>query len=91
MRLSPKTLYELDSLEAIAVLVDRGIGVSLVPDWLPPWPEGLSLKKIPLTDAPSRNIGVIFPRLTASGRLVQGFAHEALGAATAKSQRYVRP
>jgi hypothetical protein len=23
-------------------MVDRGLGVSLLPDWAPPWPEGLS-------------------------------------------------
>ncbi|MFK5004430.1 LysR substrate-binding domain-containing protein, partial [Klebsiella pneumoniae] len=30
--------FELDGLEAIAVMVDRGLGVSLLPDWAPPWP-----------------------------------------------------
>ena len=28
----PKELFELDGLEAIAVMVDRGLGVSLLPD-----------------------------------------------------------
>ena len=46
--LSVTDRYELDSLETIAVLVDRQLGVSLVPDWAPPWPEGLTLRKLPL-------------------------------------------
>lgn len=43
--LSPNELLELDSLEAIAVLVDRGLGVAIVPNWSAPWPRGLSVKK----------------------------------------------
>jgi DNA-binding transcriptional LysR family regulator len=49
----PKDRYELDGLELIAVMIDRGLGVSLLPDWAPPWPEGLSLRKLPL---PSRTL-----------------------------------
>jgi DNA-binding transcriptional LysR family regulator len=37
----PKERLKLDGLELIAVMVDRGLGVSLLPDWAPPWPEGL--------------------------------------------------
>lgn len=44
----PQDRYELDSLEAIAVFVDYRLGVSLLPDWAPPWPAGLNLIKIPL-------------------------------------------
>lgn len=84
MKLSPREKYELDSLEAIAVLVDRGLGVSLVPDWLPPWPEGLSLRKIPLADAPSRGVGIIFQGLTSNERIVRAFAEEARNAARIK-------
>lgn len=42
----PQERFELDALDAIAAMVDRGLGVSLVPDWAPPWPEGLSLAKL---------------------------------------------
>jgi hypothetical protein len=28
----PRERFELDALEAVAVMVDRGLGVSLVPD-----------------------------------------------------------
>src|SRR5438552_2990932 len=36
----PRELFEFDSLEVIAAMVDRGLGVALVHDWAPPWPEG---------------------------------------------------
>ncbi len=48
--IQPKELFELESVEAIAVMVDRGVGVTLLPDWAPPWPAGLSLRKLALPD-----------------------------------------
>jgi DNA-binding transcriptional LysR family regulator len=83
-KLSPLDRYELDSLEAIAVLVDRGLGVSIIPDWLPPWPEGLRLRKIPVEGAPTRNLGVIYRRLSSKDRLVEAFSQQACKAAKAK-------
>lgn len=60
---------ELDALDAIATLVDRGLGVALVPDWAPPWPEGLSLQKVKIADAELRHMGVLWansgPRIAA--------------------------
>lgn len=64
----PRERLELDGLEAIAVLVSRGLGVSLVPDWSTPWPEGLDLSKLELPDdRPMRTMGMMWPR--ASRRL----------------------
>ena len=62
-RIQPRERFELDALDAIAVLVDRGLGVSLVPDWAPPWPAGLSLNKkaVPLPGH-DRRIGAIWRR-----------------------------
>jgi DNA-binding transcriptional LysR family regulator len=72
--------YELDSLEAIAMLVDRGLGVSLVPDWAPPWPAGLALRKIALPlPFEKRRIGVLWRRASARIRLVQALIAEAGG------------
>lgn len=50
---------ELDALEAIAALVNRGLGVALVPDWPPPWPEGLNLQKVLVADGELRCMGVL--------------------------------
>jgi DNA-binding transcriptional LysR family regulator len=74
----PRERYELHALDAIAVLVDRGLGVSLVPDWAPPWPEGLSLTKLPLANRTfARHIGVLWTRSSARLGLVQSFVKEA--------------
>ena len=59
----PIEYFELDSLEAIAVMVDRGLGVSLVPDWAPPWPAGLDLVKLPLPHPSAfRRVGIVSMR-----------------------------
>ncbi len=53
---------ELDALDAIASFVDRGLGVAIVPDWAPPWPNGLRLQKICLVDSEVRQTGVLWNR-----------------------------
>jgi DNA-binding transcriptional LysR family regulator len=67
----PRERFELNALNAIAVMVDRGLGVSLVPDWARPWPEGLQLARIPLPE-PSvpRRIGIVWSRSSVRVRLV---------------------
>ncbi|MEP9376015.1 LysR substrate-binding domain-containing protein [Aquabacter sp. CN5-332] len=74
-KLQPAERFELDALDAIAVMVDRGLGVSLVPDWSPPWPEKLSLLKIPVPGpAPVRRVGLLWkaasPRIAGVNALV---------------------
>ncbi|MBS1101621.1 LysR family transcriptional regulator [Gluconobacter sp. Dm-62] len=57
----PRDQLELDSLEAIALMVSEEIGVSLLPDWKKPWPEGLKLRKIPVSlTPPHRHIGLLW-------------------------------
>ena len=75
----PRELFEIEKLEAIAVMVDRGLGVSLLPDWAPPWPEGLSLAKLPVPGGRSfaRRIGLIWPRASLRLRLVRAFLEQA--------------
>ena len=75
----PRDLFEIEKLEAIAVMVDRGLGVSLLPDWAPPWPEGLSLAKLPVPGGRSfaRRIGLIWPRASLRLRLVRAFLEQA--------------
>ncbi len=74
----PRERFELNALNAIAVMVDRGLGVSLVPDWARPWPEGLKLARIPLPlPAEPRRIGVVWSRSTVRVRLVKLLVQEA--------------
>lgn len=61
-RLKVREWLELDALDSIAALVSRGLGVAIVPDWPPPWPEGLRLRKLPLTDGPRRRVGILWRR-----------------------------
>ncbi|MBN3725113.1 LysR family transcriptional regulator [Burkholderia sp. Ac-20379] len=63
--LHPKQRLEIDGLLAIATLVDRGLGVSLLPDWPAMWKSGLSIVRIPLPErTPVRHIGLIIARHT---------------------------
>jgi DNA-binding transcriptional LysR family regulator len=88
-------LAELDGLDAIAVMVDRGLGVSLVPDWLMTRFGGLALAKWPLPHAfPKRVVGLLWGRSSARMRLVQAFLQtamdlglEALGAPAASQPK----
>jgi DNA-binding transcriptional LysR family regulator len=75
----PRERLEIDGGAAIAVMVDRGLGVSIVPDWAPPWPEGLSLAKLPLPGAASfaRRIGVVWARGSLRIRVVYAFLEQA--------------
>lgn len=73
-RLRPLERFELDSLDAILVLVSAGMGISLIPDWMPPWPENLSITKYALPeDAPYREIGTIWPRNSPVLKLINAF------------------
>ena len=77
-RIRPRERFELNALNAIAVMVDRGLGVSLVPDWARPWPEGLRLVRLPLPLATKpRRMGVVWSRSTMRIRLVKDFVADA--------------
>lgn len=74
----PRERFELNALNAIAVMVDRGLGVSLVPDWSRPWPEGLSVVRLPLPmPFEPRRMGVVWSRSTVRSRLVAAFIEAA--------------
>ncbi|RFD19603.1 LysR family transcriptional regulator [Komagataeibacter melaceti] len=71
-RIFPTQQLELDSLEAIALMVSQKVGVSLVPDWLPPWPEGLKIRKIPLPDTTlQRHIGLLWLHASPHATLIR--------------------
>ncbi|MBN3752092.1 LysR family transcriptional regulator [Paraburkholderia sp. Tr-20389] len=75
-----RSRLEIDGLLAIATLVDKGLGVSLLPDWPSMWTSGLAITRIPLPErAPVRRIGLIMARHTPRFALVEVFAREALG------------
>ncbi|HJR72142.1 MAG TPA: LysR family transcriptional regulator [Luteimonas sp.] len=83
----PRERFELNALNAIAVMVDRGLGVSLVPDWARPWPEGLKVVRIPLPQATvPRRIGVVWSRSSVRVRLVTVFLQESRKAMQAQSR-----
>ncbi len=77
----PRERFELNGLNAIAVMVDRGLGVSLVPDWARPWPEGLDLVRLPLPmPSEPRRIGMVWSRSTVRIRLVTVLLQESRAA-----------
>jgi DNA-binding transcriptional LysR family regulator len=72
--IKPRERFELDALHAIAMLVDRGLGVSLVPDFAAPWPTASSLAKWDLPNRlQARCIGLFWARASARIRLVRAF------------------
>lgn len=89
LQLKPR--YEVDSLDAIAVMVNRGLGVSVVPDWAPPWPEGLELRKLPLTDAPTRRVGLLWRRASTRICLVEVLIQQAAEALKGMELTLVSP
>ena len=60
-QIQPQERIEIDALNAIAVFVHQGLGVALVPDWTPPWPEGLEVVRIALPPpVPVRRMGLVW-------------------------------
>ena len=78
-RIQPNDRIELDALDAIAVLVHRGLGISLVPDRELPWPEGLAITKHALPEpAPRRELGLLWPPASAYARLLRVVEQETI-------------
>jgi DNA-binding transcriptional LysR family regulator len=75
----PRERFELSALDAIAVMVDRGLRVSLVPDWSPPWPEALSLAKLPLPlQTEPRRLELLWMKGSMRVRLLRVFLEQAV-------------
>lgn len=74
----PQERFELSSLLAIAMMVDRGLGVSLVPDIASPLLEGQRVAKIalPLPSEP-RRFGILWLRSSARLALIRDFVASA--------------
>lgn len=75
--IQPHERYEVDMLQAIAVMVDLGLGVSLVPDWSAPWPSGLDIVRLPLPERRiGRRIGIVWSRSSVRIKLVNALLAE---------------
>ncbi|WP_245282951.1 LysR family transcriptional regulator [Aureimonas altamirensis] len=69
--LAPQDWLELDSLDAIAIMVGRGLGVSILPNWARPWPEKLNVRLLPLPGSRPREVGALWHRGSPVTRLVE--------------------
>jgi DNA-binding transcriptional LysR family regulator len=88
VNIRPHERLEIDGPEAIAIMVDRGLGVSLLMDWGPPWPEGLKLRKIALPDRSlKRCIGLLWLRGSLRTGVIEAFLDQAESVVNAKSTR----
>ncbi|MEI4474192.1 LysR family transcriptional regulator [Frigidibacter sp. MR17.24] len=67
----PRLRFEANALDLIVLLVTRGLGVSLIPDALQPWPLGASVARIQLPNAPQREIVVVWSRDPGRAHLVE--------------------
>jgi DNA-binding transcriptional LysR family regulator len=76
--ITPTERFELSSLAAIALMVDRGLGVSVVPDIASPLWNGLRLARLPLPGrSEPRRFGVFWRRASARHRLIRAFIDSA--------------
>ena len=83
----PRERFELGSLAAIAMMVDRGLGVSLVPDIASPLTAGLRVAKIALPLASeARHFGIVWQRASARARLIRGLIDSARGVVRAPAR-----
>lgn len=72
--IAPAERIELSSLLAIAMMVDRGLGVALVPDIQSPLTTGLSISRLALDDAPApRAFGLLWKRAAIRAPLAEAF------------------
>lgn len=83
---------EIDSLLAIAAMVDRGLGVSLLPDWPSLWASGMALARIALPGtAPVRRIGMVLALQGPCVPLTETLLREARAVFDAQAGRVMKP
>lgn len=76
----PQERFELSSLLAIAMMVDRGLGVSVVPDIASPLLDRQHVAKIPLPlPSEPRRFGILWQRASPRLRLIQSLVQSAAG------------
>ena len=68
----PRERFEISSLAAIAMLVGRGVGVSIAPDAATAWWPTLPLARLPLPQSSEpRRFGMLWPRNSARTRAIE--------------------
>lgn len=78
--IAPHERIEIDGLGAIAAFVNQGLGVSLLPDWTPPWPAGLEIVKHALpAPVPVRRMGLLWTTQGPRAALARTVLKEAEG------------
>lgn len=74
----PALRLEMDGVVPIAAMVERGLGVSLLPDWSWLWTSGLSIARIALPgQVPIRRIGIVVAVNSPRIRLVRLLVEQA--------------
>lgn len=87
--IEPKASFELDSLLAIALMVDRRLGVSLIPDFRSPLTATLDIAALPLENTgKARAFGVLWKRESPRGMLVQAMVEQAREMAVKYGEAY---
>jgi DNA-binding transcriptional LysR family regulator len=77
--IQPHERFELTGIDLIAVLVDRGLGVTLMHDSGPMWLKGLAVTKITVPkNAFARRIGLLWSSASARIQMVNTFLDEAV-------------
>jgi DNA-binding transcriptional LysR family regulator len=68
----PRERFEISALAAIAMLVGRGVGVSLAPDAATAWWPSLPVARLALPQASdARRFGMLWPRASARTRAIE--------------------
>jgi DNA-binding transcriptional LysR family regulator len=74
----PHERFEISSLAAIAMLVARGVGVSVAPDAATAWWPTLPVVRLPLPDpSQARCFGIVWQRASARASAVEVLADHA--------------
>jgi DNA-binding transcriptional LysR family regulator len=74
----PRERFEISSLAAIAMLVGRGVGVSIAPDATTAWWSALPVARLALPQAAeARRFGMVWPRASPRTRAIEVLAAHA--------------
>jgi DNA-binding transcriptional LysR family regulator len=74
----PRERFEISSLAAIAMLVGRGVGVSIAPDAATAWWPTLPVARLPLPNpSEARRFGIVWPRASPRTRAIEVLVHHA--------------